>query len=171
MRTRETTRNDTRSFPRNIGLPGRAAVSSAMAGGVLGGGFLLAVLTMLERTSGHAILVTLVPLFVVGAVYGFLQGGVVGYLGRPEGMGSREALAAIGRAFLYSVIGLAVAFVVAGWIAMTFVALYTGRVPALAIAAAGWIAGAGMVGWASREGTRALAGVVTRARTRLFAHA
>lgn len=171
MRTRAQTRTDSRTFTRDLGLPGRAAVSSAMAGGVLGGGFLIAMLTMLERTSGHAILVTLVPLFLVGALYGFLQGGVVGFLGRPEGMEAREALAAIGKAALYAVIGLAVAFVVSGWIAMTFVALYTGKLPALAIAVVGWVAGAAVVGWATREGTRALGGAFDRARQRFTAHA
>lgn len=165
MRTERQARPDAPT--RNLGLPGRAAVSSAMAGGVLTGGFLIATMTMAERLSGHAVLVTLIPLFLVGAIYGYLQGGVIGVLGRPEGMTAGQALRAVAKGSLYAVLGLAVTFIVAGWIALTFVALYTERTLAVTIAVAGWVAGIGILGWATREGTRALGTALGRARRAL----
>lgn len=154
----ETRRDgDRRRAPaRGIGQPGRTAVSAAMAGGVLAGGYLVATMTLAERLSGHAVLATMVPLFLVGAIAGFAWGGLLGWLARPDGMTGREAGAAVGRAALYALPGLGVTVVVAGWIALTVPAHYTGQLLPMAGAAAGWLAGLLVLAWATEEGVRAV---------------
>lgn len=143
-------------LPRGIGLPGRVAVTWATAGGLLVGGFLVAAMTLAGRLSGSGLLVTSAGLFVIGAALGFVHGGVLGWLGRPKEMSKRATAGALGRAALYALPAVTVGWIVAGWIAMTVVALYTGEVLPLVAAGGAWLVGIALVGWAGVEGWRAV---------------
>lgn len=152
----------TQTLPRGVGLPGKVAVSWALAGGLLVGGFLVAAMTLAGQLSGSGLLMTASGLFLIGAVLGFAHGAVLGYFGRPEGMGRKRTAAALGLAAVYTLPALAVGLVVSGWIAMTVVALYTGKATALTAVGAAWLVGAGLVVLAGTEGWAALRNAYAR---------
>jgi hypothetical protein len=139
-----------------IGLSGRVAVSWATAGGVLVGGFVVAAMTLGGRISGAGLFMTATGLFVVGAVLGFLHGAVLGFFGREPEVSARAVVGRLALAALYAIPALALGWAIAGWMAMTVVAFYTGKTLALVGAATAWVLGAGAVVLAARHGVRAL---------------
>ena len=139
-----TAETKTGTVPRSIGLHGRVAVLSAMAGGVSVGGILVGAMTLSGRLSGNAIFATATALFIVGAFLGLMHGAVLGYLGRPAGVTPRRARGDLGRAALYAIPGLSVAWLASIWVAMTIVAFYTTRTGPIVGAAVGWV-GAGII--------------------------
>ncbi len=160
-----TTQNKTNpggTVPRTIGLHGRVAVFSAMAGGVAVGGVLVAAMTLAGRLSGNAIFATATALFAIGALLGLVHGAVLGFLGRPSGVTPRQAGHDLGRAALYLVPGLAVSWLAAIWVAMTLVAFYTGRVGPVAGAAAGWLAAGTILAATGVQALRALRNAYVR---------
>ncbi len=148
--------------PRGIGLPGWTVVTWMVAGGVVLGGFMVAAMTLAGRLSGNALLHTSAALFLVGAFAGLVHGGVLGWFGRPRTMGRREAAYRMGFGALYAIPALAVGWVVSGWIAMTVVAQYTGKVAALAGVAVSWAVGVVLVILAVVVGARALRNAYAR---------
>jgi len=150
-------RNETETLggtvPRSIGLHGRMTVLGAMAGGVALGGVLVGAMTLSGRLSGHGVFETASALFIIGAFIGLLHGGVLGYLGRPAGVTPRQAASDLGRAILYAIPGISLAWLAAIWVAMTIIAGYTGRLGAMVGAGIGWtaagiiLAAAGIHGW------------------------
>lgn len=129
---------------RSIGLHGRTAVLGAMAGGIAVGGVLVATLTLSGRLSAHAIFLNATGLFILGALLGLIHGVALGLVGRPAGVTLADATRDMGRAVLYAVPGLAVAWLITIWVAMSLVAAYAGRTGPLVGVALGWVA-AGMV--------------------------
>ena len=150
------------AVPRTIGLHGRVAVLFTMAGGVIVGGVLVAAMTLAGRLSGNAIFATATALFVVGAALGLLHGVALGILGRKAALTVREAVHDLGRAALYAIPGMAIAWLAAIWVAMTLVAFYTGRVGPLAGAAVGWVAAGTILTVAAVQGLRALRNAFAR---------
>ena len=146
----------TKTLGRGIGLPGRVAVTWALAGGLLVGGFLVAAMTLAGRLSGSGLLVTSSGLFLIGAALGFTHGAVLGFMGRPADMNAERATKALGLAAVYTLPALAVGLIVAGWISMTSVALYMQKTAALVAVAVAWLVGLGIVAWAGRCGTTCL---------------
>ncbi|MEJ2202552.1 MAG: hypothetical protein P8170_00445 [Gemmatimonadota bacterium] len=136
---KKTTETSGKSVPRAIGLHGRVAVLSAMAGGIALGGVLVAAMTLSGRLSGHALFMNATGLFIVGALIGLVHGVVLGYFGRPAGVSPRQAMRDLGLGVLYAVPGVAIAWLTAIWVAMTMIAAYTGRVGPLAAVALGWV--------------------------------
>ncbi len=159
--TMEGTSQGASPLGRGIGPVGKIAVSWAAAGGVLTGGFLVAAMTLAGKLSGHALLLTCSGLFVVGAGLGFAHGAVLGWMGRPEGVNRRAALGQLGLAAVYAVPALLVSWLLAGWIGMTSVALYTGKMAPLIGCGVAWLVGIGMVvlgieqGWTGIRGAYA----------------
>lgn len=145
-----------------VGLPGRIAVAWTAAGGFLVGGFLVAAMTLAGKLSGSALLLTSGGLFLIGAAAGFLHGATLGFFGRPDGMTTREALGKLGLAAMYAIPATALGLVVAGWIGMTAVVVYLGRTLPWIIVAAGWLIGAGVVGYATVQGWRGLRNAYAR---------
>jgi hypothetical protein len=141
--TNESTRTGA-EVTRGIGLAGRVVVTWTVAGGVLAGGFLVAAMTLAGRLSGNALLLTSGALYLMGSVLGFMHGSALGFFGRGD-VARRVAVNKMGMAALYAIPVLAIGFIVAGWIAMTTVALYLGKVPALIGAGLGWVAGVAIV--------------------------
>lgn len=147
---------DGRSVTKGIGAAGKAAVSWAVAGGLLVGGFLVAAMTLTGQLSGHALLLTSTGLFVVGALLGFVHGAVLGWLGRPNEETVRQSLGGLLLSIAYAVPALLVSWLVAGWIGMTSIALYAGKTPALIGVAVAWLIGLGLVALAAEIGFKAL---------------
>ncbi len=151
----------TSPLTRGIGPVGKVAVSWGAAGGVLVGGFLVAAMTLAGKLSGHALLLTSSGLFVVGAGLGFTHGAVLGWMGRARDVSRRVAVGQLGLAAVYAVPALLVSWLVAGWIAMTSVALYTGKMAPLVGSGIAWLVGIGLVvlsleqGWAAIRGAYA----------------
>jgi hypothetical protein len=101
-------------------------------------------------------------LFTIGGMLGFAHGAVLGVMGRPRQMSWRRAARATGLAALYTVPALTLAFLVAGWIALTPVALYTGKAPALIISGVAWLIGVGLISHAAVAGWRGLQAAYAR---------
>jgi hypothetical protein len=150
------------TVPRSIGLHGRVAVLSAMAGGVSVGGILVGAMTLTGRLSGNAIFATATALFIIGAFLGLLHGTVLGYLGRPAGVTPKQARGDLGRASLYAIPGLSVAWLASIWVAMTIVAFYSARTGAMVGAAVGWVGAGIIVAVAAVQGVRALKNAYAR---------
>lgn len=148
--------------PKGIGLHGRVAVTWAATGGILLGGILVALMTLSGRLSGHGLFFTASGLFVIGAVLGLAHGLALGFFGRPAGTGPRHATSDLGRAVLYSVPALAVAWLVTIWIGMSMPAVMLGRPLTLAGVGLAWIAGLAFVGHAAVYGWRALSNAFAR---------
>lgn len=149
-------RKDGRSLMRGIGVPGKVAVTWAAAGGVLVGGFLVALMTLTGQLSGQALLLTSTGLFGVGAALGFAHGAVLGWMGRPKEVTGREALGGLALGLVYAVPALLVSWLVAGWIGMTSVALYSGTTAALVGCGVAWLAGLALVAVATERGWSAI---------------
>jgi hypothetical protein len=141
---------------RGLGLPGRTALAWAVAGAAGLGGVLVGLEALTGNLSGNGLLVTAAGLFIVGGVLGFLHGAVLGVMGRPQEMSWKRAAAAVVLAALYAVPALTVTFLVAGWIALTPVALYTGKTFALIGCGVAWVVGAALIAYAAVEGWQAL---------------
>jgi hypothetical protein len=139
-----------------LGAVGKVAVSWAVGGGILVGGVVVAAMTLAGQLSGFGLLLTCTGLFVVGGVLGFVHGGLVGWAGRPAEMSRREALASLGMGAIYTVPALLVSWLVAGWIAMTSVALYSGKVAGLIGCGIAWLGGAALLVVAAEQGWSAL---------------
>lgn len=147
---------------KELGLTGRVAVTWAVAGGIGLGGFVVALMTLGGKLSANGLLVTSMALFVIGAVLGFAHGAVLGVMGRPADMSWRTALGALGMAALYTVPALAVSFLVTGWIALTSIAIYTGKPLALVGSSVAWIIGAGLLAYGAVTGLRSLSAAYAR---------
>jgi hypothetical protein len=144
------------------GLAGRVALSWSVAGGVAAGGFLLILSTAMGSGSGAGIPITSTALFAVGAVAGFVHGAILGLASRPPGVSHASSVRGLEWAALWAIPALLVAWVATLWLAMTTVALTTGRFSILLGAAIGWIFGLGALAWAAVEGRSALGHALRR---------
>jgi hypothetical protein len=141
---------------KGFGMPGRTALTWAVAGAVGFGGVVVGVNALAGNLNGNGLLMTALALFVIGAMLGFLHGAVLGVMGRPREMTWQRAARAVALAAMYAVPALTVTFLVAGWIALTPVAIYTGKLAALIGCAIAWIIGTGLICYAAVQGWRAL---------------
>jgi hypothetical protein len=170
----DTAANRNPADERDDGLPVRVTVAWTVTSAVLMGGVLVAAMTLAGRLNGNALLLTAGGLYLVGAAVGFAAGALLAFSGRPAGQTGAEAARRLGLAAFVAVPVLAVGFVVAGWIAMTAVALYVGKPLAMAGVVAGWAFGAVFATGAVVEGGIAAheaAGRLARAVRGLRAHA
>jgi hypothetical protein len=133
-----------------------------MAGGILAGGMVVAWLTLTGQLSGFGLIRTSTGLFFFGVGFGFLHGAVLGWLGRPAGMGHPGARQSVGRGLLYAIPAMGLVWVLAGWISQTVVALYLDRTVAMAGVVVAWTAGAVICIWAVLHGWRALRNAYAR---------
>jgi len=145
-----------RDLRRELGFPGRVAVSWAMASGVLSGGVLLAVLTLTDQASAFGLFLTSTALFLGGSVFGFVHGAVLGWMGREESMDSADARHSLGLGLMYVIPGLGVAWVTSSLISQTVAARFTGNALSTVGVAVAWVAGSFICLWALRTGVTAL---------------
>jgi hypothetical protein len=139
-----------------LGSVGKLAVSWAVAGGILVGGVVVAGMTLAGQLSGFGLLLTATGLFAIGAVLGFVHGGLLGWIGRPAEMTRRQALTSLGMGVVYAVPALLLSWLVCGWIAMTSVALYAGKVGGLVGCGIAWMVGLGLLYLGAEQGWDAL---------------
>jgi hypothetical protein len=143
MRTRIETPRTAAPAARDIGLTGQLVIGGMVSTGLLMGGYTVGLLGLIGRTSGHAILATSLGLFVAGAAIGLVVAALLGLAGRDEGVTLDRAAIQAARGALYAVSALALGALLAGWIAMSVVSAYLGKVAPLAgSAVAAMIAGA-----------------------------
>ena len=153
---------------RQIGRPGRVALSSAMAGGIALGGVAAAFLALLGEITPHGLIWTATDLFLKGAAIGFLFGAVLGAAGRRRGRCNTDTLRSLAKGALYAIPGLSVAWLTTTWICMTALARYNDAIPVYVVAAAGWICGGIVVAWATMEGVVALRSALVRRSERVL---
>jgi hypothetical protein len=156
MSTTTNEREAGRPLTLGLGSVGKLAVSWAVAGGILVGGVLVAGMTLAGQLSGFGLLLTATGLFAVGGVLGFIHGGLLGWLGRPETESARDALGSLAMGAVYAMPALLVSWLVAGWIAMTSVALYTGKAGGVIGSGVAWLVGAALLVVAAEQGWAAL---------------
>lgn len=149
-------------LPRGIGLTGRVALSWAVAGGILMGGFVVAALTLAGRMNANGLLITSTVLFTVGGLAGFIHGGALGYLGRGPQTTRKQALAALALAALYTIPLMAAGWIATGWIAMTVVSIYAHTITAYIGMIIGWGAGLAVLATAVVLGWQALRAAYAR---------
>jgi len=107
-----------------------------------------------SQLSGHLLLTASATLFTLGAALGFVHGGILGVLGRPEHMSPRQAVGAMVHGLFYLVPGLLVGWLVAGWVAALPIALH-GHPIAAVISAVAWAGMAVTVYFAGSAGLHA----------------
>jgi hypothetical protein len=124
---------------RDILLPGKLLVTWFVSGAVLSGGALVSY-GLFEESLNHFMLIeTVGALYIIGGVLGFLFAGAVGMLGRPSGMGAREAFQDQLTGALYILPVSAVGFVATGWIALSYWSVYSVHYAGLLLATVSWL--------------------------------
>lgn len=139
-----------------IGFTGRVAVVWTVASGILVGGLWTALLLLAHRASASSFLPMTSILCMAGAALGFLHGALLGYVGRPAGVDTRDAARSLALAVVWAIPGFLLAWGMALWISMTGAAMTLGRSSLIATVAVGWLVGVGMCCWAAAEGYRAV---------------
>jgi hypothetical protein len=152
------------ALTRDMDLTGQLVVGGTVSTGLLFGGFAVGILGLTGQTSGHALLVTSLGLFLMGALLGLTLSALVGVVGRGDGVTLEAAGWQVLKGILYSVPATLIGAMLAGWIAMAVVARYLGKtVPLAGSAVAALIAAAIMVATARLTWETAL-NVVRRIR-------
>lgn len=141
--------------PANLGLVGQMATSWGVVGGLLAA-CVVSALMMTGKVSASIGFLTTTLFFFGGWLVGFLHGGLVGYMGRPDHVSRLLAVKRIGLAVLYAMPAMLLGWCLAMCITVGTVAV-VGRRPALLIFAVvglgGFVAAAV---WAVVEGRRAV---------------
>lgn len=145
-----------------IGLAGRTAISAAVAGGVLTGGFVLGGLAVAGRMRSSDLLLLGSSLYLAGALLGFGHGAVLGYLGREPGTERAVARRQLRLAAGYAPFPVACGWAVSGWIAMFAGNVLAGSLWLLAGTGFGLAAGVFALGMAARYGGRSLVNAYAR---------
>lgn len=141
--------------PVNLGLVGQMATSWGVAGGLLGA-CLVSALMMTGKVSASIGFLTTTIFFLGGWLIGFLHGGLVGYMGRPDHVSRLLALKRIGLAVLYALPAMLVGWCLAMCITVGTVGILGSR-PALLVFAMVGLSGFAAAGvWAVVEARTAV---------------
>jgi hypothetical protein len=141
--------------PIHLGLVGQMATSWAVAGGLLGA-VVVAFLLVAREVSASFGFLTATLFFAGGWLIGFLHGGIVGYIGRPDDVSRVLALKRLGLAVLYAVPSLLLAWCLAMCLTLGAVGVVAGRPALLAFGLVGAAGLAAAVAWAAVEARSAL---------------
>lgn len=129
------------TLARGLGFETLLPVSWAVGGGILFGGFAVGVMTLAGRLSGAGLFLTAGGLFIMGSAFGFVHGAILAYFGRAPETSRPDAVRAIGRSVLYSIPSLAIAWAVAGWMALALLVRQDpGPLPVFGVGV-GWLLG------------------------------
>ncbi len=146
----------------DLGLAGRVALSGAVAGGVLAGGFAIAALAVAGRMRSSDLIGIGTILYLIGAALGFLHGAMLGWLGREPSISGERARRQILGSVLYLPLPLAAGWAVAGWVATTAGAVLFGDPVLLIGTGFGLAAGVCAMGLAASYGLRAMRNAFAR---------
>ncbi|HSM36150.1 MAG TPA: hypothetical protein VK837_07130 [Longimicrobiales bacterium] len=141
--------------------PARIVVAWTLAGGLVAGGLLVASVALVGGSSEHGSM-TVTPLFVLGALAGFVHGAVFGYLGRYPHESRLDALRSTTRGLLVAVPAAAVCWGLAIMIALSPAFASSRRWDLLGASGLAWLAGIGVACWAAYEGWRRMRRVFAR---------
>ncbi len=119
----ESTRS---TVTREMGITGKLVVGGTLSTGLLLGGFAVALLALAGRMNGGALLPTSVGLFVVGSLAGLVLSVAMGLVGRSDGISWTDAAHDAAKGLLYALPACLLGVVVAGWMGMAVIGLYTG---------------------------------------------
>ncbi len=146
----------------DLGLAGRTALTSAVAGGIVVGGFAIAALAVAGRMRSSDLLGIGTILYVVGAALGLVHGAAAGWLGREPGVAGERARKQIANAVFYLPLPLAAGWAVSGWIATTAGTVLFGDPVLLVGTGFGLAAGVFAVGLAGRYALKAMRNAFAR---------
>lgn len=124
---------------RGIDLPGRLLLSWFTFGAMATGGALVAYGLFTERITHFMLFYTVVGLYVLGGIAGILAGGMLGMMGRPLQMRMKAALHDQFIGLLYTLPIGGMAFVFAGWMALTYWTVLTLNLVALGFVSVAWL--------------------------------
>lgn len=141
--------------PVHLGLVGQMATSWAVAGGLLGA-VVVAFLMVAREVSASFGFLTATLFFAGGWLIGFLHGGLVGYMGRPEDVSRLLALKRLGLAGLYAVPSLLLSWCLAMCLTLGAAGMVAGRPAMLVFGVVGLGGLAAAFAWAAVEARSAL---------------
>lgn len=141
--------------PAHLGLVGQMATSWAVAGGLLGA-LVVGFLMIAHEVSASFGFLTATLFFAGGWLIGFLHGGIVGYLGRPDDVSRLLALKRLGLASLYAVPSLLLAWCLAMCLTLGATGMVARRPALLSFGLVGMAGLAAAVAWAAVEARSAL---------------
>ena len=147
--------------PARLGRVGQVATSWGLAGG-LAGSVVVTIHVLLGQLSSSLGFLTTTLFFVGGSAIGYLHGGILAYLGRPEGTGRWEALKSLGVAALYAGPVMIMGWLVGMALAMSAASALSGRVVALLTSLIGWVLALLALAWAVVETGKALRNLYRR---------
>jgi hypothetical protein len=138
------------------GLPGRVALSWALAGGLTMEGVLVVAALLSGTRAATADPLAATFFFLIGVVGGFVHGALVGAMGRPDGVPLARAVQSVERSAVVVLPVGALAWGAALWISLTSAEAARGRLDLLLAIGLGWLILTGVAFWAVREGRTAL---------------
>lgn len=148
------------------GAAGRVVLSSILAGGICGGGLLVAGLALLDRGNPGLHLLLVPVLFLLGTVLGLAHGFVLTLIGRARGA---AGCAALSKGLVGA--GVSLPLLPLSWLVASSIAVSTAlrtevRVSWLAVSLGGTLVGLSVCVWAILEAWRMLRGSSGRDRPR-----
>ncbi|HUG39240.1 MAG TPA: hypothetical protein VMM12_02085 [Longimicrobiales bacterium] len=147
--------------PSELGLVGQVTTSWGLAGGMLAA-LVVTAHMVTDRLSASLGFLTITLFYVGGSLIAFLHGAILAYLGRPAGVSRHDALQRLALGAAY-----AVPLMVAGWgislaVALSAVALRSGRPGLLLLSSIGWLITLTALAWAWLETRTALQNLYRR---------
>lgn len=140
----------------------RLVLAATMAGGLAGGGGVVAAIGFFRPDVTYMLLGLVPPLFALGAMAGFIHGAVLAWLGRPAGLSCGRYMRQLLAGFLWSFPGLVGAAVITFWVSYTTALLSAGRPGWIMSVVVGWIVASVILFWAAAECLRALRNTARR---------
>lgn len=150
-----------RLSPDHLGLVGQTSTSWGVGGGLIATlvvcGHVLA-----GSVSSSLAFFTATLFFIAGSAAAFLHGGLLAYLGRPEGVSRSQAVSRIVLGAGYAIPALALGWFVAMILVLSALAFRSGNYLAFAAALLGWLAAGAFLTWAAVETSRTLSHLLRR---------
>jgi hypothetical protein len=145
-----------------VGFVGRLLLAWTMAGGIVFGGFLHALLALTDPGRSTVDVTAGIGLFGFGVVAGFAHGAMLAWFGRPRGTTAVEAAWRLLHGVFLALPGTVVAMFVAFSISSGPAGVRSGRVALWMGSAVAALLGLIICGWASVLGVRALRNALLR---------
>jgi hypothetical protein len=129
---------------------------------LISGGWLVSYGPFNELITHYYLLYTIAGLFIFGGVLGILFGGALGMFGRPLAMNKLTALKDQLKGMLYTIPAAGIGFVIAGWMGLTFWAIYSINLIAIGLVSISWLISLIVISLAMRYGWFGINNVVKR---------
>lgn len=132
------------------GYPGKILISWTLSGGIIGG-ILGMFLTLNQQIPGYELFTTLLGLFGFGVVVGLLHGFILGVFSKEKGVPFSESFKKVGIGFLYTLLGIPVAFLATMWLGMTFYVIVHPHLGSVLGMIIGWWIALAILIWTAAE--------------------